>query len=468
MLCRLWILGIGAIAFALSLAAPASATTFCVPNTGFAACPGGSVAQTNLETAMQSNASDGIADTIVIDAGTFTDADSFETDNTNTDALEIVGAGPGATRLTTSSMNNVIVVNLNPGSRAVTMRALRIVVPASIPAFQGIGLQTRLDTLENVEIESQGVDHTIGVLFVDGGSLAGGAINGSGGGSFGFAVSTSAAASGVLDLSRLQISNTSTGVNVSQAAIPVNLRRSRIDAPATGVAVSGGGTATVENSVIVDPSFDGVRATSNSASSPTATLRHTTIARVAGQTTANPVSAQVLNVAGYGNASLTATGTIIRGFDNSYFRTAPTDTMVGDANLSLSYSNFPPTGSDSGDGTLDTSTGNINADPLFAGASDFHLLGGSPSIDTADPMPAVAVNEDFDGAPRPVDGNGDSIARRDMGAFEYQPPPPPPPPAGTAPPNPSSTPITRAKRCKKRKAGSRAAVAKKKCKRKRR
>ena len=35
--------------------------------------------------------------------------------------------------------------------------------------------------------------------------------------------------------------------------------------------------------------------------------------------------------------------------------------------------------------------------------------------------------DDFDGNPRPVDGTGDGNARRDMGAFEYQPKPGDPP-----------------------------------------
>jgi hypothetical protein len=226
--------------------------------------------------------------------------------------------------------------------------------------------------------------------------------------------------------------------------------------------------ATVENVVITDPGFAGIGVTSTSSDSPSAIVRHTTIARVAGPTDVDPLLVQVQNVNGYRDASLTATGTIIRGFDSTYFRFAPTDLMVGDANLSLSYSNFVPAGTDIGDGTLTLGPGNINLDPLFAGPSDFHLLAGSPSIDAADPLPAVPVNEDFDGALRPVDGNGDCAPRADMGAYELQLPPPAaclPPPAAT--PMPTTTPATPAKKkCKKKK--RRQAAAAKKCKRKKR
>jgi hypothetical protein len=59
--------------------------------------------------------------------------------------------------------------------------------------------------------------------------------------------------------------------------------------------------------------------------------------------------------------------------------------------------------------------GNLDADPLFADAEnfDFHLLAGSPAIDTADPN--EAPDADCDGNPRPA-GTG-----ADMGAYEWQP-----------------------------------------------
>ena len=64
--------------------------------------------------------------------------------------------------------------------------------------------------------------------------------------------------------------------------------------------------------------------------------------------------------------------------------------------------------------------GNISADPYFldAAGGNFHLRRDSPAIEAA--TNAEAPAKDKDGNSRPGDGNGDSIAVSDMGAYEYQ------------------------------------------------
>jgi len=64
-------------------------------------------------------------------------------------------------------------------------------------------------------------------------------------------------------------------------------------------------------------------------------------------------------------------------------------------------------------------TGNLSTNPGFVdrAGGDYHLAGGSPCIEAADP--AYAPGNDIDGEARPYDGDGDGTALPDMGADEY-------------------------------------------------
>src|SRR5262249_8879440 len=113
--------------------------------------------------------------------------------------------------------------------------------------------------------------------------------------------------------------------------------------------------------------------------------RHVTVVRPPGSHVAPAIVSKV-NGSATGAPNLVVRDSIIRGYANSYSRTSD---GTGASNLSIIYSDLAPTGAESGTGSL-TLTSNINADPLFAGAADFHLLSGSPAIDAADPNPSPA------------------------------------------------------------------------------
>ncbi len=428
---RMGLAGVGvALAVAALLAAtPASATTFCVPSF-HTACPnsGGNVAQANVETAMSSSGSDGIADTVLIAPGTYTDSDSIHA--SGTDPLTVRGAGADQTELTSSSSGNIYVLDLATGnSRAIDIHDLTVVVPASLPDSLGVAVQNEGDALANVDVEVRNPGSNALTSWPGGGSFRDGRIHATGSGSVSTAIRVDSFATNVT-IEDAQIEDASTPIYNTGATGTLTVRNSRVVDPAQPVQVSAGSTV-IANSTFEMTGPTAIYALVNTAASLTVSLDHVT-ARNDGSGGTPAVAAHV--AAGMaGNASVVVRNSILRGFAFGYLRQAPVGAGTGDANLSIAYTNqtagVPVT--NSGDGATTLGAGNTTADPQLA--VDMSLPAGSPAIDAADP--ASTLTTDILGAPRPVDGDGVGASIADQGAFEYQPPAPPQPPA-----NPDTTP----------------------------
>jgi hypothetical protein len=430
---------------ALAGASPASATTFCVP-AFTAACPdaAGNVQQADLQTALQANGHDGIADRVVIAPGTFTRPDSLELYSGDDDALEVVGAGRGATYLTSTENANAYVVDL-VGHRDLTVRDLTILIPASFPDDLGSGLQASQATFERVDIESRNAGSD-GVSMVGGGTFRDGRIYGAAGGSIFTGIDTNGALSGSLEVERTTIDHPAWGLEVDDPEVPVFARRMRIIDPGNfGMRVTYGTFGVLENSVVqTTGTAVAVIAEASTAGTTVATVRHATIVGYGMDVNTPAIRTTVTNSPGAGSVNLVVKDTILAGYETPLWREAPTGPGTGSANVLVSYSLLRFSVYDSGDGSTTLGASSIDAttsNPLFNSLLDPHLKPGSPAIDSGDPQVVSVTAEDYDGNLRPVDGDGDGAARRDMGAFEYQPPAPPPvdqPPAGdpgTSPPS---------------------------------
>lgn len=418
-----------ALAVQLAAAAPAAATTFCVP-AFHSACPnsGGNVAIGNLQDALNANGDDTQADKIVLAAGVHTHTDTYELPSGDSDDLEIVGAGPASTFITIAASGNQFVVNLN-GGRDVTMRDLTIRVPASLPDNQGGGLQAEQDTFENVDIESRNVRSDGISSFIGGGTFRDGRIYGSNGGSIDVGFGTNGAESGAMVIERTTIEEPSWGISVDDPQVATHVRRVHIRDPlAYGVRITDGGFAVVENSIVEADTGYPVSIRSDGDGMLIATLRHLTIVGEDLEPGDPAIDATVADTA-LGSVNLVASDLIVAGYEDPLRCEAPTSASFGNVSMVVNYSWFFHSAVVLGDCSLSNGNTVDSFDPQvgppqFVGPGDYRLPQGSPAIDSGNPATATLPAIDFAGASRPFDGDGDGVARRDMGAYEWHPPAP--------------------------------------------
>jgi hypothetical protein len=183
------------------------------------------------------------------------------------------------------------------------------------------------------------------------------------------------------------------------------------------------GSATIDDSLVsVGTNASGVFVSGGVGGSATLTARHVTVMGDGGATES---AFTTYGSSGGGSGALNVFDSIARNTTNSVFISS---TGGVSATVSGDYNDFPgatTSGSNpphvvmSGTGASFTAgPHNIDADPLFVSASNFHLLVGSPAANR-DPTAQQAgeSSTDLDGNPRFATGTG-----RDMGAYQQQPP----------------------------------------------
>jgi len=417
---RLTVISAG-IAILLGFAAPASATTFCVP--GFhsgCADNGTNVAENDIAVAVSQDGSDGVPDQVLI--GDFTAVVPVTLEPSGTDHLEIVGNGTASSVITSSLVGgNNFVVNLDAFNRSADMSNLTIVIPASFADNLGGGLQAEDSTLDHVNIESRNVGSDGAPSLIGDTIWRDGRIFGAGGGSIGFGIQTNDGKPGSLEVIRTTIEDSVWGVVVNGPGVPVTLRGVRISRPVGyGARVTDGGRLTVENSIFEVGGQQAISVETDN-TGPDADIavgvRNSTF--IAGADPDKPaIEMEIGGGFGSQNATVTVADSILQGFNETWNLIAPAGPGIGVASLTFTDSNFNPSGLPEDSPVVETGDpGNINTDPKFVGKSDYRLQPGSPSIDAGDPAPG-GPPEDFDGTIRPLDGDGDGIRVRDQGAFE--------------------------------------------------
>lgn len=430
----------------LVAAGGASATTFCVPDF-HAQCSddGESVAEPSFQDALLTDRSDGEPDRIVLDAATIDQAGDGTGDGyalgSGGDPLEIVGAGPNQTTLTNETTGNNFAFNLNPATRpsSLELRDLTFEVPDTLDAGAGSAMQVAPGTLlERVDIRNTHDGTAFGISFNGvSGTFREGRIYSNAG----VEVNSGIRVNNALGAGTVVIEGATIAARIPVDASPsgttlnldgtVDVKRSHLIGR-TGAIVAMGGTASATNSILeLIPRAAGsgvtaavsVRSSSVNSEPPGAvTLDHVTIVAPPIPEAGSFYDGVNATVPGNADDDATAeiTNSIISVPTDALVAVAPDASPDGDALIEVSHTSYPDSTHEAGDGEIVEGSGNLlDQDPMFTAPDDFHLLPGSPAIDAGDPG-ATGPQVDFDGLPRPRDGDGDGTPVRDMGAFELQ------------------------------------------------
>jgi hypothetical protein len=406
--------------FALS-APSASAATICVPFG--TACD---ASHLNLQNAI--NAADTLPgrDTIRINAGYPLNENALVG---AANPVDIVGSGRGPDGTVLRSPNSAYPLDIqSPGS---TVSNLRVVVENHGGFESGLGLSANGVVADGITVVGEtGIDNATGVQVRTSAVLRNSSVD----------VPNSNANVAIRAEDATLIENVSAAgnrmVSASDAGPPAVVRRLRSSGPSeTGVRASGAGQVQVSDALIRlsgGTSGAGLAAESNSGGSPSLTARHVTVVG-----TGALVDAGVGAYSGALSPGQPATVDI----RDSLFHALSTDLEVESlgaaARITVDYSNYNParvSDVSGGDAQVVAGASNLLANPSFvdAAALDFRLRADSALIDRG--VPGAGSTADLDGAPRPSDGNGDGVAVRDIGAFEFQRASAPPPTADTSAP----------------------------------
>jgi hypothetical protein len=421
---RLAAAGFATIVLGAALPSVAAATDYCVT-------PNMNCGQNNVGTfqdALDKAASVDDPDRIFLGADTYgppPGQDGFVYPASNA-PVEIIGSGRGQTTLTGREFGVEGVLDLfgGPGS---SVHDLTIQIPRNVAAnFTGL---LTINTAQRVDVTEDTVQanpHQGAMLFQG----------------------------GVMEDSNVKLESpqktTAVLLGVPVQGTPPTLRGSTVSA-ATGVRIDGGGT--IERSRVIGTNAAVVAAGNHSTirdSFLTITGSFGTVLRANAAPNADTnVTADGLTIfasdmpdiggvavstgpAPSSNVHLTLTNSIVRGgFDPlSAFAGGP-----GTGTISASYSDYDPSGNIEFGGSAKISESNVSNVGVIGFSEEtgreFALLPGSPLIDAGDPAAPQGV--DMHGDPRVADGNGDGVARRDLGAFELQPAPAAGPSGGGGP-----------------------------------
>jgi hypothetical protein len=408
----------------LLVAQSAAATDYCV-NT---AC-GGTVEPT-FEDALLAAGTATNADRIFLGSGIYTAPGPLGFVYVAPDSpVEVIGAGAGQTVLTAPTLNVGVFTLL--GSPDNNVHDLTIRSPLEV-AQSATALETSGTARRIAVTESASQFHARTAVFLESGGTLEDSSVAIGSGQTTTGVQFGAGGGTVRDSSV----TARTGVEATRAGL---IERSRITALDDGV-LAASAPVTIRSSLITvtgDLGF-GIKALVLPGGDTKVDADGLTIVGPGA-----PQSAGVFAVtAAADNVDVTLRNSIVRNFGHAL---QALSVASGAAAITASHSDYDATTNDIGPVYSKIVESDIShfADPGFTNvvAGDYRLTQSSSLIDAGDP--AAGDGLDLDRNPLLADGNSDGMARRDIGAFEFQPAPPLPPaapiPAADPPPAPTGS-----------------------------
>jgi hypothetical protein len=400
-----------AAVLAIGVAAPAGASTYCVNDPSCVAAGGTDKGNdaTALASALSAAQVASGRDRVEIGAGAYERAGGFKYSGGLGNELDLAGAGSGQTVLTNTTTGTTLSVTA-PDS---TVTGFGIVLPPGAPA-SGLSLAGANSVGKDIAVATQATSTSgTGAIVGGGATLSGAKLTGA----------TKSFQYGVVGTGRLEDST----VDHANFAVygPTEIHRVAISSSTIGI--YGNGTAYKVDQVLIQvPAGNtGIAAASLPVTDATVTVDHATIVGT-GDKNSIGAAARASSGGAAHNAKLILRSSIVRGTGHSLELYASN----GNANIEVDHSDLDQSTllnqiQAGWSGGVTDNGGNVNVDPQFVSATDFHLPAGSPVVDqAASALQAGESSTDLDGAAR-LTGTA-----TDMGAFEYQPPAPPPAPAG--------------------------------------
>jgi hypothetical protein len=204
------------------------------------------------------------------------------------------------------------------------------------------------------------------------------------------------------------------------------LSRVRMEAVTEGI-VTDSGTVTVDDALIDlgSGAGAGLAAVNFNASTSLKAINANHVTVVGGGVGSKGAWAYAANPNALQTSTIELTNSIVRGPATDLVTDATNNGSQGGnsvAQINVGYTDYHSAGGTigaNGAGGVVPGTGNLDVDPLFvdAASGDYHLTAISPVVDKGDPAPGGPAT-DLGGNARVVDGDGNGVAVRDMGAYE--------------------------------------------------